>query len=68
MNTYWAEQHARQHIDQMAADAQGDALLKAATDVAAIRPDVPGPRLFWRARARVQALALRRLRFAARPR
>ena len=68
MNTYWAEQHARQHIDQMAADASGGRQLAMATQEASHASGRPGPKPFRRARARIQAFAVRQLRFAARVR
>jgi hypothetical protein len=68
MNSYWAEEYARQHVGQMAADATGDKLLMEATRQASNSPEPAGLSPIWRNRARIQALALRQLRFPARAR
>ena len=68
MNTYWAEQHARQHAGQMAAEATGDRLLAQTARDASDCLESAGPAPSRRARARIQALALRQLRFASRSR
>ena len=68
MNTYWAETHAREHVDRMAAEATGDRLLTQAAQQAPDRLEPAGPAPFRRARAKIQALALRQLRFASRSR
>jgi hypothetical protein len=66
MNTYWAEQHARQHVGQMAADASGDRLVAEAARQASDRPAPAGPTWLRRTRTRIQAFATRQLGLAAR--
>ena len=68
MNSYWAEEYARQHVGQMTADANGDRLLTEATRQASNRPEPAGPSPIGRVRARIQAFAPRQLRWPARAR
>ena len=68
MNSYWAEQYTRQHVDQMASDARGDRLVAEAERHASDRPEPAAPAPFRRARARLQAFAIRQLGFVARAR
>jgi hypothetical protein len=68
MNSDWAEQHARQHVDQMARDASGDRLVAEAARQASDRPEPAAPTPLRRARTRIQALAIRQLRLVARAR
>ena len=51
MNSYWAGQYARQHLDQMVADARGDTLVADAERQASDRREPAAPAPLRRARS-----------------
>ena len=62
MNSYWAEQYARQHLDQLTADARGDRLVIESEALKPAASTMPRLAPWQRARAWVQALPTRRPR------
>jgi hypothetical protein len=59
MNSYWAEQHARQHIHEMIGNARGDGLVLEAEGQRPDRLNVTSPGRLQRARTWIRALAAR---------
>ncbi|HET9344844.1 MAG TPA: hypothetical protein VFO05_04000 [Candidatus Limnocylindrales bacterium] len=71
MNSYWAERHAIEHIDQLMTEAAGDQRTRRAEEADSPAPDrqvVSGRRTWQRAFSWLQALAARSRRHAAQPR
>ena len=73
MNSYWAERHATDHLDQLMTDAAGDQEMRRAEETDSPAPDRPvvseGQARTWhRAFSWLQALASRSHGHAAQPR
>ena len=67
MNSYWIEQQARQHIDEIAADARGGQLARR-SEASKRRWLITGRRPSLRPRAWLDAMVVRSRRPAARSR
>jgi len=69
MSSFWIEQQARQRIDEFAADARGDQLIRDAGTPAARQPTIGGVRrVSLRSRAWMDAVVARSRRPLARER